>query len=76
MSFATGQILRVLGMGLEATSVLCMWSASRGDDGFWRRTGLDPTIPLGGMFLAGVALWITGLLVIRKHRRREREEAA
>lgn len=72
MNAATGQVLRLLGMTLEALSLLGILSVWRGNVDIEKWLGFNPAVPLQGLFLLGLILWIIGLQMIRKDRRRRR----
>jgi hypothetical protein len=71
MNLSTGQILRFLGMALEAGSLIGMLSVMKGQHTeFWDRIPFDPSILLGTTFTLGLFIWMNGLRLIRKDLKR------
>jgi hypothetical protein len=73
MTLAAGQTLRLLGLLVEAASVLAILAVRRGNVDFWARTGLDPSVVLTATFVAGLGMWMAGWLIVRRERLRARE---
>jgi hypothetical protein len=67
----TGQILRRVGLLVEAISLLGLLSLARGHGEVWRTRGLDPSVLMAGGLALGFTLWLIGTLAIHWPRRRK-----
>jgi hypothetical protein len=71
VSLRTGQSLRRLGLTFEALAMLAMLSTLRGQVDLWEKWGLAPNVVLPIVFVVGIGLWSSGIIIIRKERAKE-----
>ena len=68
MTAAHGQILRYVGLLLEALCVLGLLSVRGGRFDFLKRSGMDPSTVLMIGLALGFGLWVVGTFVIQRER--------